>query len=247
MFVNSLPLRQQISSEYSFTKLLDNVKTNCAECFEHQEYPFDALVNELNLTKEASRNPLYDNMFIYQNNMLKNVRIEEMNAQYYIPKSKTSKVDISLEVFPKENNIELCFEYSTELFDNKFIKRFATHYYNILQEISENPEITIKDIIMLEEKEKHKILYEFNETYMKYDKQIPIIKYFERKVEKNPDEIAICFENQKITYKELNEKANSIAHLLRTNNIKNDSIVGIIEKRSIEMVIAMLLQTDVYL
>ena len=240
MFVNSLPLRQQISSEYSFTKLLDNVKTNCAECFEHQEYPFDALVNELNLTKEASRNPLYDNMFIYQNNMLKNVRIEEMNAQYYIPKSKTSKVDISLEVFPKENNIELCFEYSTELFDNKFIKRFATHYYNILQEISENPEITIKDIIMLEEKEKHKILYEFNETYMKYDKQIPIIKYFERKVEKNPDEIAICFENQKITYKELNEKANSIAHLLRTNNIKNDSIVGIIQKRSIEMVIAML-------
>lgn len=240
MFVNPLPLRQQISSEDSFTKLLDNVKTNCVECFAHQEYPFDALVNELNLTKDASRNPLYDTMFIYQNNMLKNARIEEMNAEYYIPKSKTSKLDISLEVFPKENNIELCFEYWTELFDAKFINRFAKHYCNILQKISENPEIAIKDVIMLDETEKNKILYEFNNTDMKYDKQMPIIKYFEKMAEKNPEQIAICFENQKITYKELNEKANSIAYLLRKNNIKNDSIVGIIQKRSIEMIIAML-------
>lgn len=240
MFVNTLPLKQQISSGDSFIKLLDSVKTNCVECFAHQEYPFDNLVNELNLTKDASRNPLYDTMFIYQNNMLKNARIEEIKAQYYIPKSKTSKLDISLEVFPKENNIELCFEYWTELFDAKFINRFATHYCNILQEISENPNVAIKDVIMLDEKEKNKILYEFNNTNMKYDKQTPIIKYFEKMAEKKPERIAVCFENQKITYKELNEKANSIAHLLRKNNIKNDSIVGIMKKRSIEMIIAML-------
>ena len=240
MFVNTLPLRQKILSEYSFIKLLNEVRTNCVEGFSHQEYPFDALVNELNLTKDASRNPLYDTMFIYQNNMLKNPKIEEMNAQYYIPKSKTSKLDISLEVFPKENSIELCFEYWTELFDAKFINRFAKHYCNILQEIAKDPESKIKDIMMLDKKEKNKILNDFNNTSVEYDKQVPIIKYFEKMAERKPEEIAICFEDQKMTYKELNEKANSIAYLLRKNNIKNDSIVGILQKRSIEMVIAML-------
>ena len=99
MFVNSLPLRTNIDSSLSFKDFINNVKNTCLEAYQYQNYPFDELVNKLKLTRDTSRNPLFDTMFIYQNNGYLPVNFDGINAKYYIPNSKISKFDLSLEIF----------------------------------------------------------------------------------------------------------------------------------------------------
>ena len=240
MFVNSLPLRNSINDEYSFKDFLNQVKDKCLECYKYQSYPFDELVSKLNLKRDTSRSPLFDTMFIYQNNGYAKLDFEDITAENYIPDTKISKFDLSLEIFPKDNMFEMSFEYCTKLFSNKFIENLSKHYINILSEIIENIDIKIADICMLSENEKNKILYDFNNTKTDYPKDKTISQLFEEQVEITPDNIALVFENQSLTYKELNEKANSLAHYLRNNGISRNDIIGIMVNRSLEMIIAIL-------
>lgn len=240
MFVNSLPLRNNISPNFSFKDLLNKIKENCFEAFKYQDYPFDELINKLNIKRDPSRNPLFDTMFIYQNNGNTEVSLGEINGEYYIPDSKISKVDLSLEIIPAENNLNFSFEYCTKLFSKEFIERLSFHYINILNFVLEKIDSKISDICMLSEDEKNKILYEFNNTKMDYPKEKTIAQLFEEQVEKTPDNIAVVFEKQQLTYKELNEKANSLANYLREIGIGRNDIVGIMVNRSLEMLIAIL-------
>jgi len=240
MFVNSLPLRATIDSTLSFKTFLNQIKDICLESYKHQNYPFDELVNKLNLTRDTSRSPLFDTMFIYQNNGYSPVSFNGINAEYYIPNLKISKFDLSLEIVPNDEKLSLSFEYATKLFDEGFIKNLSNHYINILTAILNNIDIKIADICMLSNDEKNKILYDFNNTKVDYPKDKTITEAFEEQVEKTPDNIAIVFENEQLTYKELNEKANSLAYHLRNNGIGRNDIVGIMVNRSLEMIVSIL-------
>ncbi|MBQ3145142.1 MAG: amino acid adenylation domain-containing protein [Clostridia bacterium] len=240
MFVNSLPLRATIDSTLSFKTFLNQIKDICLESYKHQNYPFDELVNKLNLTRDTSRSPLFDTMFIYQNNGYSPVSFNGINAEYYIPNLKISKFDLSLEIVPNDEKLSLSFEYATKLFDESFIKNLSNHYINILTAILNNIDIKIADICMLSNDEKNKILYNFNNTKVDYPKDKTITEAFEEQVEKTPDNIAIVFENQQLTYKELNEKANSLAYYLRNNGVGRNDIVGIMVNRSLEMIVSIL-------
>ena len=238
MFVNSLPLRVNIDSNLTFSNFINNVKDICLESYKYQSYPFDELVSKLNLTRDTSRNPLFDTMFIYQNNGYTPVSFNGINAEYYIPKSKISKFDLSLEIVPNGETLSLSFEYATKLFDEGFIKNLSNHYINILNAILENTEIKIANIDMLSKEEKNKILYDFNNTKADYPKDKTIAQLFEEQVEKTPDNIAVVFENQQLTYRELNERANSLAYYLRDKGLGRNDIVGIMVNRSLKMIIS---------
>lgn len=240
MFANSLPLRQQLSSNDRVMQFLNKVKEHCVECFSHQEYPFDVLIKELDIPRDTNRNPLFDTMFAYQNNGVENTKLYEISAEYYVPKSKTSKFDISLEVVPLENSMKLSFEYWTGLFDNKFISRFAEHYLNILNSIIENPEIEIKYVSMLDDDEKNKIIYEFNDNKLDYPKDKNIADLFEEQTSTNKNTIAVKYNNMEITYQELDEKSNHIANILNQKGIKTGDVVGVNLNRSIELIISIL-------
>ena len=241
MFVNSLALKNHIDSNLSFEDNLNNIKENCFEAYKYQDYPFDKLVNKLNIPRDTSRNPLFDTMFVYQNNGYGNGSFKGINSKTYIPNSKISKFDLSLEIIPNNDEFEFSFEYCTNLFDKSFIENLANHYINITKAILENPDIKVADIDMLSNKEKNKIIYEFNKTDMDYPKDKTISQLFEEQVEKTPDNIAVVFENKKLTYKELNEKANSLAYYLRNEkNITRNDIIGIMVNRSLEMVVSIL-------
>ena len=240
MFVNSMPMRAKINSDLSFKDFINNVKSICLKNYEYQDYPFDELVNKLNIQRDTSRNPLFDVMFIYQNNGNRNINFNEINSSYYIPDIKISKFDLSLEIIPEDNSFNLSFEYSTSLFNKDFIKNLSNHYINIINIILENIDINICDINMLSEAEQNKILYEFNDTKMDYPEDKTISTLFEEQVEKTPNNIAVVFGNNKLTYKELNEKANSLAHYLRDNGINRNDLVGIMQNRSLEMIISIL-------
>ena len=241
MFVNSMPIRIRIDSTSSFIDLLNKVKELSLENYQYQDYPFDELVSSLNIQRDTSRNPLFDTMFIYQNNGYKQANFNGINATYYIPDAKISKFDLSLEIVPEIDNLNLSFEYATSLFNKDFIKNLSVHYLNIINTVLENIDIKISEINMLSETEQNKILYEFNDTKMEYPKNKTVTQLFEEQVEKAPNNVAIIFENQELTYKELNEKANSLAYILRNNyNIGKNDIVGIMVNRSLEMVISIL-------
>ncbi len=241
MFVNSLPIRMSLDNTMSYSTFLNEVKNKCLNCYNYGSYPFDELVNKLHVSRDASRTPLFDTMFIYQTNGYTSASFDGKNVNYFIPNSHTSKFDLSLEVIPNHNKFDLSFEYCTKLFDKSFIENLSEHYINIIKSILENQDNKIADIDMLSNKERNKIIYEFNKTDMDYPKDKTITMLFEEQVNKTPNEIAVVFEDQKITFKELNEKANSLAYYLRNHiKIKRDDIVGIMLPRSIDVIVAML-------
>jgi len=241
MFVNSLPLRNKINTNLSFKDFTLNIKNNLLEAYKYQEYPFDELVNKLNIKKDTSRQPLFDTMFIYQNNGLSKVDFKDIKATYYIPDTNISKFDLSLEAIPQNNEIQLSFEYCTKLFDEKFIMNLSNHYLNILNNSLENINTQIFNIDILSNKEQNKIIYEFNNTHKEYDENKTLTSLFEKQVAKTPNNVAIVFENQELTYNELNKKANSLAFYLRNEKkLERNDIVGIMVNRSCEMIISIL-------
>ena len=240
MFVNTLPMRATIDPNLSFKDFINNIKNICLENYKYQDYPFDELVSKLNLTRDTSRNPLFDTMFIYQNNGYSSAIFDGISSEYYIPDTKISKFDLSLEIVPTDTSLDLSFEYCTKLFNKSFIETLSNHYLNILNAILENIDVKIANINMLSKEEKNKIIYKFNDTEMDYPKDKTIAKLFEEQAQKNPNNIALIFENQQLTYKELNEKANSLAHYLRSYGIGRNDIVGIMVNRSLEMIVGIL-------
>lgn len=240
MFVNTLAIRSNVDSNLSFKEFVISLKDNLLNAYKYQSYPFDELVRKLNIPRDTSRNPLFDVMFVYQNNGNPEIKLNGLNSKFYIPDTKTSKFDLSLEIVPENDSLSLSFEYATDLFNKEFIKNLSNHYINIINSILENNGIKISEINMLSKSEQDKILYEFNNTKMDYPKDKTVSELFEEQVEKTPNNIAVVFEDKELTYKELNEKSNSLALYLRNSGISRNDIVGIMVNRSLEMIISIL-------
>lgn len=238
MFVNTLALRQNIDSKVSFEEFVMQVKENLLNSYKYQTYPFDELVNKLNIKRDTSRNPLFDTMFIYQNNGYKEIELEGAKAEYYTPDTNISKFDLSLEAIPMENGIKLSFEYATKLFKEEFIENLSVHYINILKAILANTDTKISDIDMLSEDEKHKILYEFNDTKVDFEINKSIAEIFEDQAKNTPNNIAVVFEGEKLTYKELDEKSSTLANYMKERNLTNNDVVCIALNRSLELIIS---------
>lgn len=240
MFVNTLAIREQIDSTLTFKEFLNELKNNLLNSYKYQTYPFDELVNKLEIKRDTSRNPLFDTMFIYQNNGLKNIHFNNLKSKYYMPDTNISKFDLSLEIIPDENGAKISFEYSTKLFDEDFINGMLKHYLNILNTISENLSTKISNINILTDEEKNKVLNEFNNTKMDYENNKTIVQIFEEQANKTPEKAAVVFEEKTLTYKILNEKANSLAYYLKSKNIGKNDVVGILLNRSFETIISIL-------
>ena len=240
MFVNTLPLREKINANSSVLTFLNNIKENCAKAFSYQNYPFDTLVGKINAPRDNSRNFLFDVLFTYQTNNYSNIHFDGLNATHYRPNDYTSKFDISLEVLPCEDSYQLTFEYCTNLFDTSYIDNFSEHYIHTVEYILENINSKISDVSILSDTERNKILYSFNNTTMQYNKQKNLSKLFEEQVQKTPNSIAAVFEDKTITYEELNKKANQIAWKLKELGLGENSIIGIMLPRSLEILVCIL-------
>src|SRR5262249_6451713 len=151
-----------------------------------------------------------------------------------------SKVDITLSIAERDAQLIGYIEYSTDLFDRDRIERMAGHYRTLLESIVSDPDQSIAMLPILTAPERHQILIEWNDTAIDYPKDKSIHHLFEEQVERTPEVIAIEFEDQQITYRELNQRANQLAHYLITLGIGPEKLVGICVERSIEMVVGLL-------
>lgn len=240
MFVNTVAIRSFPDARKSYTAFLQEVKSSLLLAYENQEYPFEELVDKLNVKRDMGRNPLFDTVFILQNMDISQISLGDATLTPYPFDSQTAKFDITLEAFLKGDTIELSAEYCTDLFEKSTIDRLLQHYTNILNSIVLNASQRIADIGMLADAEKQQLLVDFNRTESSFPQEKLIHQLFEEQVVRVPDRIALTFGSESLTYFELNVRANQLAAVLRQKGIGPDVIVGMCVPRSLDMIIGIL-------
>ena len=237
MFVNTLAMRNNPSGDQTFSSFLKEVKENSLEAFENQTYQFEDLVENLDIVRDMSRNPLFDVAFSMQNTNIDPLEIDGLQISPYNYQNQISKFDLTISAVEEDDNLILSFEYSVRLFKEETVRRMILHLINILEKITDNRDITLAQIELVSQREKEEILQQFNNTRTEYPLDSTIQDLFESQVKDNPDRVALVFMDKELTYRQLNDKANSLAHLLRSKGVENGEFVGIIAQRSLEMVI----------
>jgi len=240
MFVNTLAMRNMPEGRKRFEEFLREVRENALRAYENQDYQFEELVEKVAVKRDLSRNPLFDVMFAMQNQDIYEIELEGLCISPYEMQNTISKFDITLTAEEKAGRIGFRMQYCTQLYRKETIERMAGHFINILSFISENTGSKLSEIDMLCGEEQHRLLYEFNNTYAEYPKDKTIYELFEEQAAMTPDNIAAVYEDKQLSYRELNEKANRLARVLREKGVVPDSIAGIMVERSIEMIIGIL-------
>ncbi len=238
-FVNTLVLRTNLSDNPTFRELLGRVREVTLGAYDHQDFPFDLLVEELKPQRDLSHTPLFQVMFVLQNAPMSAVELSGLTLQALQSKTSTAKFDLTLLMEETESGIRGTLEYNTDLFDAATIARMAEHLQTLLTGIVANPDQQIAQLPLLTADEQHQLLT-WNHTQAEYTLNKCIHELFEEQVEKTPDALAVVFADKKLTYQELNIKANQLAHHLQKLGVAPDILVGICVERSLEMVVGLL-------
>ena len=239
MFVRTVPMRMNINPEMKFTEFLKYITNEGLEYLKNDIYPLDELINNLNLPRNINKNPLFDTMFVYQNENMPKINLNNLKCTLYTPKNKISKFNFSLDLTPKEKTITARLEYLTSMFSEDFMKQFLKHYTVLISSILKHYNLQINEFEILTQSEKDSLIKPYKSLPVYYDKNISLTTLFENIVDKNNKKTAIKFEKKSITYEELNEKSNQIANFLIENGIKKNDIVAILLPRSPEMIYLM--------
>ncbi|WP_169713530.1 non-ribosomal peptide synthetase [Paludifilum halophilum] len=240
MFVNTLGMRMEPHGEKTIFQFVKEVKDQVLKAVENQDYPFEELVEKLNIDRDLSRNPLFNTMFSVQNvGDLTSLQMEGLTVKPVELPVSVAKFDLTFMGKEKENEIEFYLEYSTALFKRETVERLARHFVQVVKEMAHHPQKTLAEVEILTEAEKKQILVEWNETNRAFP-QKPIHILFEEQVEKTPDHIAIVIEEEKMTYRELNERANRLARTLRKRGVHPNERVALIMERSLDMIVGIL-------
>jgi amino acid adenylation domain-containing protein len=239
-FVNTLVLRTNLEGKLRFTELLQRVKQITLEAYSHQDLPFEKLVEELKPERHLNRNPLFDVMFALQNAPESELKLPGLSLSSIDEDSNTAKFDLSLDLFESSFGLTGAFEYSTDLFEASTIERMIGHFQVLLKAIVTHPETKLSELPLLTEAERNQILFHWNDTKIEYPLNQCIHSLFEAQVTKTPNAVAVVYQDQQLTYQELNTKANQLAHYLQTLGVKPESLVGICVERSVEVVVGIL-------
>lgn len=240
-FANTLVLRTDLSDNPTFLELLQQVKKVVLEAYDHQELPFDKLVEALHPERNLSYSPLFQIDFSLEHEATSAINLKDLTINISNPETNhTAKFDLSLSLQKTDRGLTGGFEYSTDLFDAATIARMIGHWQTLLVGIVANPEQKLSDLPILTAIEKQKLLVEWNQTQQDYPQNVCIHQLFESQVEQTPDAIAVIFKDKQLTYRELNSKANQLAHHLQALGVKPETLVGICVERSLEMIIGVL-------
>jgi len=237
MFINTLAMRGRPEGNKQYNEFLDEVKESCIKAYENQEYPFEELVEAVDVRRDMSRNPLFDVMLVLQNNEEAKFALKDIDTEYVKHNGTIEKFDLTFNIFNKEGQFRIGLGYCTDLFKEENAQRILSHYIRVLEQIANNCESKINEIEVVTEEERALIIHNFNDTTAEYPKDKTVVDLFEEQVEKTPDNIAVVFEDEKLTYAELNSKANQLARKLRKLGVKPDDFVAIMTERSIEMIV----------
>jgi len=240
-FVNTLVLRGDCSGEPSFRALLKRTRETALGAYAHQDVPFEMIVDALQPKRDLSYSPLFQAMFVLQNAPTRAQKISSaLVASPVEAHSGTAKFDLTLFMLQDADGLSGAFEYNTDLFDATTIARMIAHFQNLLAAIVENPDLPITAYQLLSPAELHQLLIEWNATDADYPAHLCAHQLIEQQVARAPDALALTFGAQAMTYRELDTRANQLAHYLQARGVGPDARVGLCVERSFEMVIGLL-------
>ena len=240
LFINTLVLRTDLSGNPSFHELLDRVRAHCRGALAHQDLPFDKLVEELQRERDLSRNPLFQVVFAYQNYPPAEFRLPRLKVEYLELESTTAKFDLALSLTESDSNWKGFIEYSTDLFDRSTIARMARHFMTLLRSIVADPDQPIATLPLLTAAERRQILVEWNSTEGRHPGRLCMHQLFEAQAQRSPRAVAVERTGKRLTYAELNRRANQLARFLQKLGIGREQLVGVCLERSLEIVITLL-------
>ncbi|OQX23230.1 MAG: hypothetical protein BWK80_27065 [Desulfobacteraceae bacterium IS3] len=239
-YINMLPLRDEICGTDSFGDVLKKVRSTTTEAYDHQIYPFDRLVDELNLARDVSHSPIFDVGMTFhtdekiEQRMSGKIRISEYGLAW-----KTSKYDLVFIFIQSGNRLCADINYNTDLYSEETVRRMGKHLEELITGILQNPDQPIRNLNILSQAEKHQILSNFNDTKAEYPKDKNIIDLFDEWVKKTPNQVAVICEDRQLTYRELNERSDAAAAYL-SNFIQPKEIVGVMMERSEKLIVSLL-------
>ena len=241
MFVNTLPLRYQVDGTLGFSEFLKELSKKTIACFDNQSYPYEDLVEDLKIGRDASRNPLFDVMFSYDNFEDPALELSEITLEPYESDQQISKFDLSLSVHDNGDKLHLVFEYASCLFRAETIRRFAGYFKKIVASICDDRNIELFDIDIVSDKEKEQLLKGFNLPELDHAHGGTVIDLIEEQTQLHASRKAISFKEGFLTYRELNKKVNQLSHyLLTSKKVQTGDKIGLYLERSPSMIIALL-------
>jgi amino acid adenylation domain-containing protein len=237
-FANTLLIRADLAGDPTFSEFLERVDHTVAGARAHQDLPFNRLVAELQPQRDPSRNSLFQVLFSFE----RSISLPESGWQMTELKidTGTTKVDLHLQVCEQPEGLNIRFTYSRDLFDDSTILRMARHFETLLGGAVQDPDLPVSRLPLLTGEEQQELLVDWNATQSDYPKHLCVHQLFEAQAQRTPNAIAVLFENESLTYCELNKRADELAGRLRRLGVGPDVLVGICVERSIEMVIGLL-------
>jgi amino acid adenylation domain-containing protein len=239
-FVNTIVLRTIFQENPTFNQLLNQVKQTCLEAYGHQDVPFEFLVEALKVNRDLSYSPIFQVMFAMQNYPQQTWKLPDLTLSSLTFEAGSAKFDLIFYLTEAENELYVAWEYNTDIFTSHTIKRMLSHFQVLLEEIVANPQVNVCNLPLLKEEEKKQILVDWNNNKVINFKEQCVHQLFEEQVIKTPEDIAVVFGEEKLTYQELNEKANQLANYLRKLGVKPDVLVGFCLERSLDMIVGVL-------
>ena len=239
-FVNMLVLRTDLSGNPTFRELLGRVREVALGAYAHQDVPFEKLVEELQPQRDLSRNPLFQVLFVLQNVPMEELQLTNLKLSPVEVNNKRAPFDLLLDMMEYDGCLGGAVRYNTDLFARGSVERMVHHFENLLESIVEDPERRLSELSVLTSSEQAIVLKEWNQTATSYPRNACINELFEEQAALTPDAVALMFGERELTYRELNVRANQLAHYLQTLGVGPEVAVGICVQRSVEMLVGLL-------
>jgi aspartate racemase len=242
-FVNTLVLRMDLAGDPTFRELLARVRQVSLAAYDHQDLPFEQLVEELRPARHLNRNPLVQVLFQLLSFSGQGLTLRDLEVLRLPQSSGRARFDLEMHVWQpaeREERLEGTVVYSTDLFDAATIERLVGHFVMLLEGVAADADQRLSALPLLTETERGQLLVEWNETAVAYPADKGVHQLFEEQVERTPGAVAVVFEGQELTYRELNERANQLAHHLRSLGVGPETLVGLCLERSPELVVGIL-------
>ena len=237
-YVNPVILRDRLSPNESFTTVLGRIRQTILEAYEHQVYPFDHLLEELDVSRDTSRAPLADVSINFMNKGQRELRLGQVQVTPYDDKFYSSKVDLAFDVSESSTGLELAITYCLALFREGKIARLAEHLVHLAESVLADPQRSIGQLELLSAAEGQQLLVEFNDNAAPFSADKTIIDLFEELAANVPDATAVRFGDRQFSYRELNQRANEFAHHLQQAGVGPEALVGVFLERSVDLVVA---------
>lgn len=237
--VNFHPLRFFIDSEQPFTEFLASVQNAVLDAYDHRNYTFGSLLKKLKFPRDPSRSPLVAAEF----NLDRETNVIDfagLGVEVKFNRRHFFTLDLGLDVSEVNGELKLRWDYNPDLFDANTILRWMRNFQTLLQSIVADSEQRISALSLLTAQENHQVLVEWNTTQAAYPQDRCVHQLFEEQVTRTPDALAVSYANQRLTYRELDTRANQLAHHLQRLGVGPDTLVGLCVERSLEMLVGML-------